>query len=210
MRHPAKYSKELLPVLSKHIVGSSVLDPFAGTGKLRDIVPNAILLEIEPEWAAIENAIVGDATKMPFKSQTFDTICTSPTYGNRMADHFIDHQKEKKYTRNTYRHCLGRELNKNNSGKMQWGENYKNLHTLAWVECKRVLKPGGIFILNISNHIRAGKEIDVTRWHLKEIKAIGFYLLEQYHVKTRRNKNGANYKNRVNYESVLVFKKKIK
>ena len=29
----------------------------------------------------------GDSRQMHYPDATFDTICTSPTYGNRMADH---------------------------------------------------------------------------------------------------------------------------
>ena len=208
MRHPAKYTNSLLPIFEKYLGGKkAILDPFAGTGKLKIIAPHSILLEIEPEWAEMSGAIVGDATKMPFDDCCFDAICTSPTYGNRMADHFVDHQKEKKYTRNTYRHCLGRALNENNSGRMQWGKKYQELHKKAWRECKRVLKVDGVFILNISNHIRAGKEIDVTSWHIKELERLEFELLKEHRVKTPRQKNGTNAKLRVDYESVLIFKK---
>ena len=206
MRHPAKYSDSLLPLFKRYLhERKKILDPFAGTGKLHKIVPSATLLEIEPEWAAISGAIVGDATKMPFSNNSFDAICTSPTYGNRIADHFIDHQKDKKYTRNTYRHCLGRSLDNNNSGRMQWGKKYKNLHKKAWLECKRVLIDNSIFILNISNHIRAGKEIDVTAWHIQELKRIGFVLIAEHKVNTPRQKFGANSSLRVGHESVLIF-----
>ena len=62
MRHPAKYSEPLMPIFLKHLKdSSSVLDPFAGTGKLKSIRPDAILLEIEYEWAFINKAVVGDA-----------------------------------------------------------------------------------------------------------------------------------------------------
>ena len=120
MKHPAKYTDSLLPIMKGYLDGKiKILDPFAGSGKLREIAPTATLLELEPEWAAMSSAIVGDATKMPFRDNYFEAICTSPTYGNRMADHFVDRQPEKNYKRNTYRHMLGRALNKNNSGRMQ-------------------------------------------------------------------------------------------
>ena len=208
IRHPAKYSNSLLPVFKKYLDGkANILDPFAGTGKLKSIAPTAVLLEIEPEWAKISGAIVCDSTEIPFNDCFFDAICTSPTYGNRMADHFVDHQPDKKYTRNTYRHCLGRTLNENNSGRMQWGTKYKNLHKKVWRECYRVLAFNGIFILNISNHIRAGKEIKVTDWHVSQLQELGMELVGEHKVNTPRQRNGANAKLRVGYESVIVFKK---
>jgi DNA modification methylase len=166
---------------------ASVLDPFAGTGKLRLVFPDCILLEIEPEWASLAGAIVGNAIAMPFKNVCFDAICTSPTYGNRMADSFVDHQTEKKYTRNTYTHTLGRKLHKNNSGAMQWGENYRELHRKAWRECFRVLKVNGKLVLNISDHVRDKKKVDVTQWHILELEKIGFSVINNIEVTTRRN-----------------------
>jgi len=183
-----------------------ILDPFAGTGKLRNIRSDAYLIEIEPEWAAINNATIGDALDMPWDNDFFDSVCTSPTYGNRMADNFVDHQKEKKYKRNTYRHALGRQLHENNSGVLQSGEKYKAFHRIAWNEVKRVLKNNGRFILNISNHIRRGVIQDVSGWHCKYLIEIGFVLENEIRVKTKRNRYGENRKVRVEYESVFIFK----
>ena len=208
MKHPAKYSDVLLPVFKEMLTGcNAILDPFAGTGKLRSVFPDCTLLEIEPEWASIQGAIVGDATDMPFADCSFDAICTSPTYGNRMADSFIDHQTEKQYKRNTYTHQLGRKLSENNSGAMQWGEKYRELHRKAWLECHRVLKSEGLFCLNISNHIRNGKEIFVTEWHIETLRNIGFSVLEHRKIETRRNRFGKNGNIRVQYESVVLLRK---
>lgn len=203
MKHPAKYSDAFLPIFRDRLEGyDKVLDPFAGTGKLKIVRPDAVLLEIEPEWARINDAIVGDALAMPFRDNTFDAICTSPTYGNRMADNF---ECKKGYKRNTYRHCLERKLNENNSGHMQWGPKYKQFHDKAWVECRRVLKPKGLFILNISDHIRAGKRMFVTDWHVNVLKDLGFKEIEHIRVETKRNKFGANSELRVPYESIVIF-----
>lgn len=209
--HPAKYSDILLPIFDKFLPtdNCNILDPFAGTGKLKSIRPNAVLLEIEPEWAISCGAILGDATDMPFVNNYFDAICTSPTYGNRMADSFIDHQPQKKYKRNTYTHVLGRPLTENNSGKIQWGTEYRDLHVKAWEECFRVLKNDGIFILNISDHIRQGKIIEVTQWHINTLVDLGFILTNHEKVNTKRQRFGQNGNLRVDYESVVIFKKKI-
>lgn len=208
MRHPAKYTNCLLPIFSKYLKNDTlVLDPFAGTGKLKEIVPNAVLLEIEPEWAKMNGAIIADSQYMPLRDNVFDAVCTSPTYGNRMADHFVDHQPHKNYVRNTYRHCLGRSLNPNNSGRMQWGNKYKELHTAVWKECERVLKKDGLFILNISDHIRAGKRICVSDWHVKTLTSMQFELLESLRVETPRQRMGKNSELRVGCEYVFIFKR---
>ena len=39
------------------------------------------------------------------------------------------------------------------------------LHVAVWTECRRVLKPGGIFVLNVKDHIRKGVLQEVTKWH---------------------------------------------
>lgn len=88
IKHPAKYSDALLPVFNELLNGCvKVLDPSAGTGKIHSLHYDTIGIEIEREWAELHNkTLVGDATNLPFKDGEFDAICTSPTYGNRMAD----------------------------------------------------------------------------------------------------------------------------
>ena len=78
IRHPAKYSDNLMPVFDSILPkDGEILDCFAGTGKLKTIRSNATLLEIEPEWAKINGAIVGDATQMPFEDVTFSFFTLS-------------------------------------------------------------------------------------------------------------------------------------
>jgi DNA modification methylase len=205
-RHPAKYSDSLMDILAYYLRGADkVLDPFAGTGKIKLIRPDAYMIEIEPEWATIRGATVGDATRLPFASGSFDAVCTSPTYGNRMADTFTDKKPEKHYVRNTYTHALGRKLNPKNSGGMQWGEKYRRLHLSAWLECSRVLKRGGHFILNISDHIRNGKIVPVSVWHVSVLTGIGFVVTDEAEAETPRNKMGQNASARVPVEHVYKF-----
>lgn len=184
----------------------TVLDPFAGTGKIHSLPFKTVGVEIEKEWAEMHpQTIHGDALNLPFNSNTFDAICTSPTYGNRMADH---HDAKDSSKRITYRHVLGRELNDNNSGKMQWGDKYKKFHQEAWVESKRVLKPNGIIILNVSNHIRNKTEQPVTQFHIDLITNLGLDMVEHHQVNTPRMRYGRNNGARIDYESVIVFRRK--
>ena len=139
--HPATYTDALLPIFAELLLKShghsvavgpgpaKILDPFAGTGKiarLRAWLPQAEFYgyEIEPEWAEQARAAgcactTGDSRQMHYPDAMFDAICTSPTYGNRMADH---HEARDASPRHTYRHTLGRPLTPGNSGALQWGE----------------------------------------------------------------------------------------
>lgn len=129
IRHPAKFTDALLPSFA-HLIPPATrgLDPFGGTGKiflLHDLVPDLQIecIELEPEWAAYDSRItVGNALALPYCDASFDWVCTSPTYGNRMADH---HNARDGSRRNTYRHALGRPLHRDNSGAMQWGDEYR-------------------------------------------------------------------------------------
>jgi hypothetical protein len=86
MKHPARYTDAFLPVFAEWLDGRErVLDPFGGTGKLKEVCPRAICMDIEAEWAQMAG-LRADATRLPFAKETFDAICTSPTYANRLAD----------------------------------------------------------------------------------------------------------------------------
>lgn len=132
VKHPAAYSPGVLDAFDDLLCerfpdGARLLDPFAGTGRIHllssdprfNLRYNTVGIELEPEWAAMHPAtIVGDATALPFPDHSFEMAATSPSYGNRMADH---HEARDGSYRRTYRHVLGRPLNPNNSGGMQWG-----------------------------------------------------------------------------------------
>lgn len=206
-KHPAKFTNVLIPVFARMLQGSlDILDPFAGTGKiflLERWIPDARIraVEIEPAWASIHpKTIVGNALRLPFRSGVFDAICTSPTYGNRMADTLID-----SYERITYTAKLGKQLHPDNSGAMQWGETYRDFHRRAWKEVLRTLKPHGKFILNIKDHIRAGKVQEVTAWHIHTLTDLGLYVVERQDVQTPSMKHGQNSEARVAFESVILF-----
>lgn len=214
VKHPAKFSEVLLPYLAQALLGyRRVLDPMAGVGTLRKIRPDAVMVEIEREWAeqapgASGIAIVGDAANMDFfQDGEFDAVCTSPCYGNRMADNFEARDGSK---RNTYRHALNRELHPGNTGQFNWTRRdrlYQITHQKIWCEVWRVLRPGGRFVLNISDHIRKGQVAPVTRFHHLLLVRMGFGLVEHIRVKTPRNGFGQNGKLRVDYESILIYHK---
>lgn len=218
--HPAPFSDAIIQRLSKIVheyAGArtrvTVLDPFAGIGgihKIPDILGNVDVyvdtygIEREPAWAcAHPRTREGSALDLPFKTDRFDFIVTSPCYGNRMADH---HNAKDGSRRITYRHYYGEELHEDNAGTLQWGHVYRDFHKRAWVEAKRVLKPNGIFVVNISNHIRKGEVQHVVEWHLRALMDLGLLMERVEQIATPRMRNGANANLRVPCEHILVMR----
>ena len=100
---------------------------------------------------------------------------------------------------------------------MQWGLDYRKLHLHAWIECWRVLKLEGIFVLNMKDHIRTikrkGKKVQerqrVTRWHTRTLERIGFHVEDHVKVPLEGNRQGENHDVRIEYESVIHLVKKV-
>lgn len=152
----------------------------------------------------------------------YDAAATSPCYGNRMADHHDAKDPCKackgrrtvveplpgphdvkcrtcKGTglswRNTYAHALrraGGEIVPGSAAAMQWGREYRMLHRDALAEMIRVVAPGGLLAINMSNHIRNGEEQDVVGWWVNQIIVAGCILRSVLPIATPRNRNGAN------------------
>ncbi len=89
---------------------------------------------------------------------------------------------------------------------MQWGQEYREFHFEAWSEALCVLKPGGIFVVNISNRIRACKVMPVVEWHLKCLLTLGLFVEYVEQVETARMRRGAHQQLRVPYEHILVMR----
>ncbi len=229
-RHPAKYSDVILDVITPYLPHRGViLDPFAGVGRIHEVTSRAVGLELEYEWAAQGKGatVVGNALHLPFPDASISAICTSPCYGNRMADSHNakdpcsecrGRSPERIATcpkckgtglslRRTYTHLLGRTLHPDNAGSLQWGPKYQSFHRAAWAESVRVLASSGIFILNTSDHIRKAQLARVSIWHYKTLRQLGIAMTFYKQVKTPRDKGHANGTIRVNYESVAIFRK---
>jgi tRNA G10 N-methylase Trm11 len=226
-RHPAKYTKGFAERFAEILVrhgARNVIDPFAGVGGLvevRDFGYDGViwLNELEREWAmqtpnddpywSEVYVCVGDAESMYFDDNEFDAAVTSVTYGNRMADH---HDAKDGSRRNTYKHALERDLTPGNTGAMHFGTtrktrfDYCTKHKRCYVELRRVLADGRIFVLNVSDHIRKGRRMRVALWHRLCLQSLGFEVIEEQRVATPRNRQGANGDKRVEYESIIVFR----
>lgn len=252
-----------------------VLDPFAGIGRIHDLpsdIADTVGVELEPEWAnQRERTIVGDATALPATwTRRFDAVVTSPTFGNRLADHHeakdacskcggtgVDntpdgcadapmfcpvcgaactcgtHRKNLRAhiaacstcaarrckgchgtgltLRHTYRHALGRPLSANNSGAMGWtgpeGNKYRDLHKAAWVEAFRVVRPGGLILVDAKNHVRQGVEQRVVEWHAQALYDVGFRLAGVDELPAPGIRHGANADKRVLTERIIIGRK---
>jgi len=218
-KHPAKFSAGFIEIF-RELLGNwlprpwkydtpLVLDPFAGVGTIHQLRPQFATfgLEIEQEWAdCSEFTYCADSTQMSeYWTGMFQAIVTSPTYGNRMADH---HNAKDASKRNTYKHTLGHDLQPNNTGQMQFGQyGYYSIHEKVYKECRRVLEAGGLFILNVSDHIRQGERIEVCKWHAGILKSLDFELMFEHPVVTQRLGFGANGNLRVPNEVIYVFRK---
>lgn len=210
MKHPAKFSDSILAAIEPLLPERGViLDPFAGTGRVHELATDrrsTFGVELEPEWAEMhDRTFVGNALDMMWGDEAFDAIVTSPTYGNRMADH---HDAKDGSQRMTYRHVLGRPLSSYNSGALQWGNAYKDFHYDAWGEAIRVLKPGGLFILNCKDHVRQGVVQRVTLWHWQLFRySADFETVAVRKVRTPGMGFGANGSARVGHEWVIALRK---
>lgn len=211
--HPAVFSDSILPVLASLLEPEHrhILDPFAGIGRvheLRALVEwdlATVGVELEKEWADLHpDTHVGNALALDYSDGVFDAVATSPTYGNRLAD---NHNARDGSVRRSYTHDLGRQLTEDNSGAMQWGGAYRDFHRAAWLESKRVLRPNGRLVLNISDHIRQGQRQHVSSWHVETLLGIGFALVDSSRVVTPRLRSGAHSDVRVASELVFAFNK---
>jgi tRNA G10 N-methylase Trm11 len=199
-RHPARYSKALLPVIARALEPAGefhrVLDPFAGVGgvhALAEFGHRTTGVELEPEWAHQHpDTLTADARTLGslFAPGSFDAVATSPAYGNRMADTYAGDARGS--LRRTYRVALGRPLSEGSGAALQWGDAYRQLHREAWEAVVPLLRPGGRFVLNMRDHTRAGVRQRVTDWHLEVLADLGLELGEVLEVATPGWRFGAN------------------
>lgn len=170
----------------------TVLDPFAGVGRIHRLArPGRVRtwgLEIEPEWAACHQDTVctdaidwltghpylrmmGDGVWTDGAPNGFDIVATSPCYGNRLSDH---HEARDGSTRRSYRHDLGRPLTENSSGALPWGPAYWTFHAEAYRRIRAALRPGGLFLLNVSDFYRRKALVSAVEWHRGTAMGAGF------------------------------------
>ena len=216
-RHPAKFTDILLETMYPYIPNGDdikLLDPFAGTGKIALIKElgfkgKIYANDLESEWLSpnihgCDFLTYEDAETLDYPSEFFDCVCTSPTYGNRMADH---HNAKDGSVRMTYTHCLGRPLHDQNTGSMQFGQKYIQKHERIWRHLLNLLKNGGAFIVNAKNFVRKGKVVDVVGEHLRMLESLGLKLERNLTVETPSMRYGRNSAKRIPHENILIMRK---
>ena len=150
----------------------------------------------DPSWERAVPSLPG---------RVLDVVATSPVYGNRLSDAYNAQDPSK---RHSYTFDLGRKLHPDNIGATYfWQPDYKLFYEKAWTEVRRVLKPRGLFVLNISNCIHDGVEQPVTEWHTAEILSLGFDFEDSLSINTPRMRHGQNGEARVEGEWVLSFRR---
>ena len=210
-KHPAPYTPEILQAAPALLTGcTKIIDTMAGTGRIFQLapaLPGATLhaVELQPRWAAYDaRTWVGNALDLPFNDGSYNGSIISPPYGNRIADKF---KPTNGRGRRSYQICYGQDLEPDNIGLLQWGPEYRSMMTKAWIELARILCPGGVFVLNISDHYRNRELQPVTAWHCETLKALGFFEVERVAVTTPRYRNGANWELRPDCEWLIKFVK---
>lgn len=218
-KHPAPFSEPVLDFIAGLGVlprSGILLDPFAGVGRVHRLGGTSLFtvgIEIEPEWAvAHPRTLLGDATALPFAAGSIDVVVTSCVYGNRMSDsHFANDASFRVSYTHVLRAVTGdrcRKLHPNNAGTLYaWSQPYWDLHEAAWAEVVRVLRPGGCFVLNVSNFVRRGEVFPVAERHAELCVAAGLLTKSWHVVPTRRLRYGANRDARVTGETVIVMEK---
>lgn len=164
--------------------------------------------DIETEWAdpkyPVDEWVHADAEFLALERKA-DVIVTSPTYGNRMADH---HNAKDSSRRVTYTHRMGHALRNGNTGVMQFGADYRDKHYRIFRNLRdSCLTDTGVVFLNISNHIRRHQEVDVVSFFKKMMLDLGFVLIRDIEIETPRMRFGANRELRAPCEHLLIYQR---
>jgi len=223
-QHPARYNERLISlftsILQREGAGGWLLDPMAGTGeRLADLQDatgwHCYGVELEPVFIVRKDIVEqGDACNLRFDSGSFGAICVSPTYGNGMNDHFLSSETSARHTYVHRARAIRQEpsylLPMNNTGRWHFDTaEYRILHEQAWRESVRVLRPGGIFILNTKNAVSRQRRDTcycVTAWHIGLLMELGLDY-EAHHIVGLSGLTYGDNRERVQWEDVAVLRK---
>ena len=177
--------------------------------------------------------VISDAQGAPCHQlpiSLFDAIVTSPAYGNRLADQYLGSDDEKcrackgigrtdkgsdcskcvgtgkaRSKRMGYSIALGRTLTQGSGAALQWGTEYREMHSAVIAEVATLLKPGGWWIVNVSSSLGAKGYKPVMEWWVECI-AEHARIVKLRSVETPRIRFGQNHDRRVPVEHLIVAK----
>lgn len=213
--HPATYSEGLFPIFADLISSVAaersqvkLLDPMCGEGSILDIREHlpGVAFQVHASdlyrWPyAREGVHTADATDLAYPDGTFDVICTSPPYANRMADSASGDGD----IRVTYADRRQGEQLPNDVSAMQWGQQYRLTMSAIWAECVRVSKPGALVIMNCKDHIRLGRVQPVTEFNFLALVRLGCMPTALRFLLTSGVQGVANASVRTGFETVAAF-----
>ena len=236
--HKAKLNLNWLAwLLNEHMdPGSVILDPMAGTGSILLAALNqhpTLAGDVEPYWSRLlscnglrirrRHLIVApiltarwDAARLPLPDASLDAIVTSPPYFDLFSN----------WNRKQANYLDGNHVGPNGLSYGDHARQIGNLHVYedylramrgVYLECKRVLRPGGKLILSLGNKVRNGRIVPVTEDTRALVAANGFDLLATHDRKTipsrwRRihdQRTGDDYP-MITVETAIVFQKPIR
>ncbi len=230
--HPAKFSDSILEAMADMIPEDvqTIVDPMAGVGKVLHLASekrpfNFICNELESEWAvqitqrAAQNKTtagtyrvdvhVGDAATWRDEriGHAGSMVVTSPPYGNRMADAFRSESRPESM-KGRYAGELGRRLTGGSLASLGFGPAYESTAEAVFANIFRQMHKGQHFLLNVSNFIRKGEEVDVAKYYAALFNKYGFVCVGSREVKTPRARGfGANSNARAPFEVLLLWRK---
>lgn len=141
-----------------------------------------------------------------------DFVRRDGSTGDSYACEACDGKGVRDYVRNTYTHALRRSgveplASDDNATVMQWGEKYRGFHESAWRSCDRVLRPGGLVLLNVKNHVRGKTVQRVVEFHVNCWLRLGYTIEEARRIETKGLPYGANHDARVPAELIVSLRK---
>lgn len=224
--HPCRYTTAVLDEIAGLLNGEAfaqglnrlaVIDPFAGTGERvyrhKTFTEHVWCgLELEESFIAAPWVMPGNALNIPFGARSFHAYATSFVFPNRMTDTFVTAEGSP-HTYMTYRHAAAAnhqqrtyQLHQANAGGMRWGDAYRAFHSRAIAEGIRVLGQGGLFVVEMKDHLVKGECVHVTDWFCEEFRRQRCGICGTIDVPVTGNRKGSagSRDQRVDHSTIIV------
>lgn len=192
--------------------------------------------EIEPPDVDIAHqlypscqSVVGDAADLDYEDGSFHAVITSPDFGNRGSDHHNAKDTHKPCQgrgckgcgglgvslRRSYTHDLryvtgdmSYQLDPANSGRYRSTDpRYWERQAAYWAEAFRVLKDGGLMVVDVKDGVEAGRVVAVVEPHRQLLESVGFAIETLIPLPMPGLRNGANGELRSDGHIIIVARK---